>query len=208
MSLPNQLTILRIVLAPLLVFLLFFENLYCRYLTFIVFFLASLTDWYDGYAARKFGHVTNWGKFLDPLADKVLVLSMFFTLAWLGVIKVWMVTIIAGRDLFVTGLRSYAERKRQPIATSVTAKWKTAGQLTAIYLILFYLIAQAHALSTGISPEWLTWLQESQALEHVMLIVTLLTFATGIQYLFENWRHVRSMVLAFYRVFDPGNLAK
>jgi CDP-diacylglycerol--glycerol-3-phosphate 3-phosphatidyltransferase len=208
MSLPNQLTVLRIVLTPLVVFLLLVENLYCRYLSLLVFLLASLTDWYDGYIARKLGYVTKSGKFLDPLADKVLVLSIFFTLAWLDIVKAWMVAAIVGRDVLVTGLRSYAAWKRQPIVTSISAKWKTAGQLTAIYLILVYLVAQAHALATDTSPAWLVWLKDSQVLDKMMWVVTLFTLATGIQYLFENWHHVRSLMLAFYRAFAPGNLAK
>lgn len=208
MSLPNQLTLLRIILTPLLVFLLIFENLYCRYLSLVIFIIASLTDWYDGYVARKMGHITKWGKFLDPLADKILILAIFSSLAWLGVIKVWMVVIIVVRDVVVTLLRTYAEWKRRPIVTSSTAKWKTAGQMVAIHLLLFYLIARSHALSTGVEAGWLVWLEESQAIEHMMLFVTLLTLLTGIQYLIENWRHLRDIIVAFYRVFDPGNLAK
>ncbi|MDZ7344338.1 MAG: CDP-diacylglycerol--glycerol-3-phosphate 3-phosphatidyltransferase [candidate division KSB1 bacterium] len=174
----------------------------------MVFIIASLTDWYDGYVARKMGHITKWGKFLDPLADKILILAIFSSLAWLGVIKVWMVAIIVVRDVVVTLLRTYAEWKRRPIVTSNTAKWKTAGQMVAIHLLLLYLLARSHALATGVTAGWLVWVEQSQAIEHMMLFVTLLTLLTGIQYLIENWRHLRDMIVAFYRVFDPGNLAK
>jgi CDP-diacylglycerol--glycerol-3-phosphate 3-phosphatidyltransferase len=208
MSFPNQLTVLRIALTPVLVFLLSRESLSYRYASFAVFLLASLTDWYDGYAARKFGRVTEWGKFLDPLADKVLVLTMFFIFMSLGLVKGWMVAAITARDVVITGLRSYAELKRQPIVTSMSAKWKTVSQMTAIYVILIYLVAQAHALASGAGPAWLTWLQERGAIDKMMFVVTFLTLATGIQYMFENWRHVRGLILAFYRVFVPNNLAK
>lgn len=208
MSFPNQLTVLRIALTPVLVFLLSREGLSYRYASFVVFLLASLTDWYDGYAARKFGRVTEWGKFLDPLADKVLVLTMFFIFMSLGLVKGWMVAVITARDVVITGLRSYAELKRQPIVTSMSAKWKTVSQMTAIYIILIYLIAQAHVLASGAGPAWLTWLQERGAIDKMMFVVTLLTLATGIQYMLENWRHVRGLMLAFYRVFVPSNLAK
>jgi CDP-diacylglycerol--glycerol-3-phosphate 3-phosphatidyltransferase len=208
MSFPNQLTVLRIALTPVLVFLLSREGLSYRYASFAVFLLASLTDWYDGYAARKFGRVTEWGKFLDPLADKVLVLTMFFIFMSLGLVKGWMVAVITARDVVITGLRSYAELKRQPIVTSMSAKWKTVSQMTAIYVIMIYLIAQAHALTSGAGPTWLTWLQERGAIDKMMFVVTFLTLVTGLQYMFENWRHVRGLLLAFYRVFVPNNLAK
>jgi CDP-diacylglycerol--glycerol-3-phosphate 3-phosphatidyltransferase len=208
MSFPNKLTVLRIALTPVLVFLLSREGLAYRYTSFAVFLLASLTDWYDGYAARKFGRVTEWGKFLDPLADKVLVLTMFFIFMSLGLVKGWMVAVITARDVVITGLRSYAELKRQPIVTSMSAKWKTVSQMTAIYVILIYLVAEAHVLASGAGPAWLTWLQERGAIDKMMFVVTFLTLATGIQYMFENWRHVRGLILAFYRVFVPSNLAK
>jgi CDP-diacylglycerol---glycerol-3-phosphate 3-phosphatidyltransferase len=208
MSFPNQLTVLRIALTPVLVFLLSRESLSYRYASFAVFLLASLTDWYDGYAARKFGRVTEWGKFLDPLADKVLVLTMFFIFMSLGLVKGWMVAVIAVRDVVITGLRSYAELKRQPIVTSMSAKWKTVSQMTAIYIIMIYLVAQAHALTSRAGPAWLTWLQERGAIDKMMFVVTLLTLTTGIHYMVENWRHVRGLILAFYRVFVPNNLVK
>jgi CDP-diacylglycerol--glycerol-3-phosphate 3-phosphatidyltransferase len=208
MGLPNQLTVLRMVLAPLLVFLLSRESLTYRYLALIVFLFASLTDWYDGYAARKLGRITQWGKFLDPLADKILVITTFCVFVSLGVVKAWMVVVIAARDILMMGLRLYGEWKRQPVITSLSAKWKTAGQMTAIYIILVYLVVQAHTLATGNIPAWLIWLQESKALDKMMFVVTGVTLATGIQYIFENWRLVRHLILACFRVFDPGNLAK
>ena len=208
MGLPNQLTVLRMILTPLLVFLLSGESLTHRYLALLVFLVASLTDWYDGYAARKFSRVTQWGKFLDPLADKILVITTFAVFVSLGLVRVWMVVVIAARDILMTALRLYGEWKRQPVVTSMSAKWKTAGQMTAIYAILLYLIVQAHALAAGASPAWLIWLQENNALDKMMFVVTGITIATGVQYLVENWRLVRHLILACFRVFDPGNLAK
>ncbi len=204
MGLPNQLTVLRMVLTPLLVFLLSRDSLSYRYLALFVFLVASLTDWYDGYMARKLGVITQWGKFLDPLADKILVITMFCVFVWLGLVKAWMVVIIATRDIVMTLLRLYGDWKRQPVITSMSAKWKTAGQMTAIYVILLYLVAQAHGADFGL----VAWLRQTEALNKMMLVVTGITLATGIQYLVENWRLVRHLILACFRVFDPGNLAK
>ena len=91
MSLPNQLTILRILLTPVFVFLLFFDSMATRIGSMVIFTIAALTDWYDGYAARKTGGITMWGQFLDPLADKILVSSGFICFSILGYIPVWMV---------------------------------------------------------------------------------------------------------------------
>ena len=207
MSLPNQLTTLRIILTPVIVALLYFETLYFRMASLFFFLLATLTDWYDGRVARKFGHVTSSGQFLDPLADKILVLSTLFTLAFHNHISMWLVMVIAGRDLFITFLRSYAEWKRHPIVTSISAKWKTASQMAAIYLVLLYLVAEAHFYSID-KPEWLSWIIQAEAIAVMMQVVTLITVATAIQYLLENRHHVRSLAHACMRVFASGNLAK
>jgi CDP-diacylglycerol--glycerol-3-phosphate 3-phosphatidyltransferase len=201
-SLPNQLTILRIALTPVLIYTLSLDSLLGRYLTFFIFLIASLTDWYDGYVARRFGVITQWGKFLDPLADKILVLSTFFALAFKGVIAMWMVAAIAGRDVAVTGLRSYALYKRQTVVTSTAAKWKTAFQMTALFVLLIFLIVEKY------DPAWLPRESSLVIIDRVIFGVTLFTVATGLQYFVENWRHLKSLALAFYRVFIPSNLAK
>jgi CDP-diacylglycerol--glycerol-3-phosphate 3-phosphatidyltransferase len=201
-SLPNQLTILRIALTPVVLYTLSIDSLAGRYLTFVFFAIASLTDWYDGYVARRTGVITKWGKFLDPLADKILVLSTFFALAYKGVIAVWMVAAMAGRDVAVTGLRSYALYRRQQVATSTVAKWKTACQMTALFLMLVFLIIEKY------DPVWLPHESSLLIIDRIVFGVTLFTVATGVQYFVENWRHLKSLALAFYRVFIPSNLAK
>lgn len=200
MSLPTKLTILRIVLTPVVVALLYFETLYFRLASLSVFVIAALTDWFDGHLARKLGYVSPLGNFLDPLADKILVLSTLFAFAFYGHIAVWMVVVIATRDLIITALRLYADWKGQPVITSVTAKWKTASQMVAVYVIMLYLIFYPH-----LGPSW-TALPEYIHL--MMQLVTLITVLTALQYLFENRHHVRSLMLACLRVFAPGNLAK
>ena len=207
MSLPNQLTLLRIALTPAVVVALYFETLAFRIAALVVFLLAALTDWYDGRLARKLNYVSKLGNFLDPLADKVLVLSTFFALACNGVVAMWMVVAITTRDAVITLLRVYADWKRQPVVTSVSAKWKTASQMAALYLILLYLILRA-ALPNTEGPGWGTWSDWDTGLHVMMQAVTWITLATAVQYLFENRHHVRSLALACLRVFAPGNLAK
>lgn len=207
MSLPNQLTLLRIALTPAVVVALYFETLAFRIAALTLFLLAALTDWYDGRLARRLNYVSKLGNFLDPLADKILVLSTFFALAYYGIIAMWMVIAITVRDLVITLLRLYADWKRQPVITSASAKWKTFSQMAAIYVILLYLILRA-ALPDSAGPGWGSWDDWNAGLDVMMQIVTWITIATAVQYLVENRHHVRSLALACLRVFAPGNLAK
>ncbi|MDQ7064611.1 MAG: CDP-diacylglycerol--glycerol-3-phosphate 3-phosphatidyltransferase [candidate division KSB1 bacterium] len=203
MTFPNQLTLLRIFLTPIFIATLFVESLTYRYISFFLFLIASLTDWYDGYIARKFNSVSQWGKFLDPLADKILVLSTFFALFMIGQVQLWMVLVIAARDLAITALRIYAMNKQRPLITSTFAKWKTASQMTAIYVILIYLIIKQKMVD---APEQYTWVQRLEALELIdklMYMVTLITATTGVHYLIENRHHVKGFAIAFCRLFLP-----
>ncbi len=205
MSLPTKLTILRIVLTPVVVVLLNFETLYFRVASLSVFAIAALTDWFDGHLARKLGYVSPLGNFLDPLADKILVLSTLFAFALYGHIAVWMVVVIAARDLLITLLRWYADWKRQPVVTSTTAKWKTASQMIAVYVIMLCLIIHSYFIESKSALAWEEW---QGYINMMMQFVTLITIATAVQYLVENRHHVRSLMLACLRLFAPGNLAK
>ena len=104
----------------------------------ILFIVASCTDWLDGYYARKLDLVTNFGKFLDPLADKLLVMSAFIPMVGFGTIPSWMVIVILAREFAVLGLRLVAVEYGEVIAASPIAKWKTAAQMVALILLLFY----------------------------------------------------------------------
>ena len=207
MSLPNQLTVLRILLTPVVITLLRFEGFYFRCASLLVFLIAALTDWYDGRMARKFGITSKWGSFLDPLADKILILSTLSAFAFYEHIPIWVVVTIASRDILITCFRLYARWKNKPVVTSASAKWKTASQMTAIHLILLYLIADAY-FAQLIKPTWLRWINEENVVHTMILIVTAITIYTAIQYFIENRHHVRTMLVAFIRVFAPGNLAK
>jgi CDP-diacylglycerol--glycerol-3-phosphate 3-phosphatidyltransferase len=125
MNLPTQLTILRILLTPIFVSLLFVESLGVKIGSLAIFIIASLTDWYDGYVARKIGVVTMWGQFLDPLADKILVSSALICFSVLNYIQEWVVLIIIVRDLIITAMRSYAVLQNQQFRTNFLAKIKT-----------------------------------------------------------------------------------
>ena len=132
-SYPNQLTVFRIFLTPLFAFVLTRDEIYYKYISLCIFVLASLTDWYDGYIARKSNCVTALGKYLDPLADKLLISTAFGELAYLEYVRIWMFVVIALRDVIITAIRSYATSTNKSFTTSIVANWKTAVQMATIY---------------------------------------------------------------------------
>lgn len=139
MNLPNKLTLFRVVLIPFFVFFLlapYFEG-YGNYIAVAIFIVASITDFLDGKIARKYNLVTNFGKFMDPLADKLLVCSALICLIQLELIPAWVVIIIIAREFIISGFRLVASDNGVVIAASYWSKFKTAFQmLTVIVLIL------------------------------------------------------------------------
>ena len=139
MNLPNKLTLFRVVLIPFFVFFLLapdFEE-YGNYIAVAIFIVASITDFLDGKIARKYNLVTNFGKFMDPLADKLLVCSALICLIQLELIPAWVVIIIIAREFIISGFRLVASDNGVVIAASYWGKFKTAFQmLTVIVLIL------------------------------------------------------------------------
>ncbi len=204
MNLPTQLTLLRILLTPVFVSLLFVENSYFKWASFFIFVIASLTDYYDGYTARKYGVSTVLGEFLDPLADKILVSSTLISFNVLGYVPSWMVLIIVARDFFITGFRSYAILKGRPIVTHRLAKVKTYTQIVVLYFIYLY-----HVLSRSTSGIWwqnvVQWIEKRNFIFALLLCITLLTVFTGLLYLVENWPSLKQMALSIYRIFFPSD---
>ena len=139
MNLPNKLTLFRVVLIPFFVFFLlapYFEE-YGNYIAVAIFIVASITDFLDGKIARKYNLVTNFGKFMDPLADKLLVCSALICLIQLELMPAWVVIIIIAREFIISGFRLVASDNGVVIAASYWGKFKTAFQmLTVIVLIL------------------------------------------------------------------------
>ena len=129
---PNQLTILRILLTPVFLAFLFSGSSLFRHLSLIVFFIALLTDWYDGWVARRWGYITKWGAFLDPLADKVVTSAALLSFVTLNLVPAWPIWLIVVRDFAITLLRSYSEYKGKPFDTSKFAKTKTFLQFGVI----------------------------------------------------------------------------
>ena len=133
MNLPNKLTIARMLIVPIFIVILMFEH---YVISAIIFILASLTDMFDGMIARKYNLITNFGKIMDPLADKILVVAAFVCLVQLGDVPAWMVIVILAREFTVTGLRTAAAAQGIVIAAGTTGKIKTILQMIAIPALL------------------------------------------------------------------------
>lgn len=188
LTIPNQLTALRILLVPVFVVLLLQVEPYLKLLGVVVFVVASLTDIYDGYHARKYGVTTRLGAFLDPLADKLLITAAFFLYVGMGFLSLWMVILVVVRDVIVTGLRIYAEYKNRPVVTSMEAKYKTLVQNIFVYVIMA-LILMKEASFAGANVAVMTHrFLVSGYLNYIMLAVTIFTVYTGISYMVSNWR--------------------
>ncbi len=137
-SVPNQLTLYRIATIPVLIVLLSFSNKVCAFLAAIVFSAASITDLLDGLFARRQGLESNLGRFLDPLADKLLVSATLIMLVSLGRVAAWMVFVIIGREIAVTGLRAVLSEKGVVMEAEELGKYKTGFQIAAIIPLLFH----------------------------------------------------------------------
>ncbi len=137
-NLPNTLSMIRILTAPLLVVLLLNPAERLSVISAIIFALVCVTDWLDGYLARRMGLLTTLGKFLDPLADKLLIVTVFIMLIPLGRIPAWVVAIIIGREMAVTGLRAIASSTGVVIAASKLGKWKTVSQIICLVPLLLH----------------------------------------------------------------------
>jgi len=137
-NLPNLLSIFRILLVPLLVVILLTKFDGKEFYGLAVFLLASLTDFLDGFIARRQQKVTRLGKLLDPAADKILTSAAFISLVELGVAPAWMVVVIIAREFAVSALRSMAAAEHVVIAATLAGKVKTALQIIAIALLIFY----------------------------------------------------------------------
>ncbi len=198
LTIPNQLTILRIILTPVFLYFFIQNTQESKLIGTIIFIIASATDWYDGYVARKFNVITRWGQFMDPLADKILISSALCVFAYLGYIYWWMVIVIVLRDFFITFLRLFALQLGKSIVTSYFAKWKTMLQMTAVIILILYLnFPQADIYKlNSLPPPYDHWVTLT------FLMVTIITASTGIQYLVENRKHLSELGRRTLKLFQ------
>ena len=172
MNLPNKLTVFRACMVPVFVFVMLWDGLgeYGKYVAAAVFILASATDWLDGFLARKNGLVTDFGKFMDPIADKLLVCSAMICLVENDALAAWIVIIIIGREFIISGFRLVASDKGTVIAASYWGKFKTVFQMIMVILLILDLGGVFDTIA-----------------EVVVWISLILTVISLIDYLYKNW---------------------
>ena len=175
---------LRIILTPLFIIFLFSEFYNAKLFSLFIFIIAAITDGYDGYLARKYNQITPEGKFLDPLADKVLVLSAFIAFAYIGIIDFWMVSIIIFRDLVVTGLRIIMSSKVFSFITTKISKYKTAFQLTIIIITLIFISVDDMHMNSLLPI--VNFIKDFNIIYCLTFLMTVFTAYTGINYVYMN----------------------
>ena len=151
LSHPNSLTLFRVAASPIIVILLLFPNRTKVFIAALIFSAAAITDFLDGFFARQRGLVSNFGKVMDPIADKVLTSASFIMLTALGWVPAWIVCIIIGREIAVTGLRNIIAQKGSDLSASSLGKYKTGFQIAAIIPLMIhfpYLSIDFHAIGT------------------------------------------------------------
>ena len=172
MNLPNKLTVLRVILVPFFVFFLLgadWIGSFSPYIALIIFIVASLTDSLDGYIARHYNQVTDFGKFLDPLADKLLVIAAMCMFCQWGVFPAWALMIVLTREFAVTGLRLIAVQKGHVIAAGWSGKVKTASTMVGLCVMM--------ALPGAAVLNWV-----------VIGVIVLTTVYSGVEYFIQNWK--------------------
>jgi CDP-diacylglycerol---glycerol-3-phosphate 3-phosphatidyltransferase len=153
LTLPNGLTIVRILAIPLILILLFSPVRISQIVTALLFLLVAVTDTFDGYLARRRGLVTTLGKFLDPLADKLLIVTALIALISARGVPAWMVIVIVGREIAVTGLRGIAVSQGVVISASRAGKYKTFFEVASIFFLIFsgrYFSLDFHEIGMGL----------------------------------------------------------
>lgn len=193
MVLPNQLTVLRIILTPIFFILFLSEDILLKQIALGVFLLAAISDWYDGWLARKFNYITNWGRVWDPLADKILTSAAFIALVILGIVELWMVIIIILRDFIITGLRLFADYRNISFPTSIYAKWKTFIQMLFLYYLLFVYVGSLTPQIYLGNEKIFEILLNHKFIYFSMLFITLMTLHSGLTYLFRNRQLIKTL---------------
>ena len=192
MNLPNKLTVARIIMVPF--FVVFLVNVTIPHhflIAGLIFALASFTDLLDGKIARKRNLVTNFGKFLDPLADKILVISALVCFVNLGLAELWFVLIIIAREFMVTSIRLIAVNTGEVIAANIWGKAKTVSQMVAIVGILIMQYLQ-ELINLSVMPSFTVGQFSSSTVfwfagNVLVCISTLFTIISGAIYLKQNW---------------------
>ncbi len=185
MNIANRLTVLRIVLTFVFMFFLFCHGLWAKIASFLIFIFVALSDFLDGRIARKRNMVTDFGKIMDPIADKIFVLAAFAAFVQLQLIEAWMLLIIMYREILIMSLRLFALNKGKVLSASKAGKQKTFSQMIVVAIILIFIVVKEIMLNFFTwNPVWEKMF--SRGIYVLMLITVGLTLYSGLSYLWEN----------------------
>jgi len=185
MNLANRITMSRILLTFVFMFFLFCHGLIFKVLSLVVFILAALSDWFDGMIAQRRNMITDFGRLMDPIADKILVLAAFAAFVQLQLIDAWMFVIIVSREILITSLRLFALNKGKVLSAARAGKHKTVLQMGVIFLILGFILFKEIVLRYYTwNPGWEKVFR--QGIFVLMLVTVGSTLYSGLSYLWEN----------------------
>ncbi len=192
MNLSNKLTLSRIGLTFLMMAFIFLDGVIPKICAFVIFLLACFTDFLDGWIARKRSEISDFGKIMDPVADKVLVLGAFLSFVQLQLIPAWMVVLVIIREFLITGMRLFAIRKGVVLAAEAAGKHKTVSQMVTIFSILIFLVIRESAVSFSFWDE-----RFQSGFRYVILVLmsitVIFTLYSGWSYLWQNRKFIRSL---------------
>ena len=194
MNLPNKLTMLRIILVPFYIFFLLMPGIPHHYLiALIIFGAASYTDHLDGKIARKYNMITDFGKFADPLADKIMILAALACFVQLGLTNAVVLTVIVAREFMVTAMRLVASSKGKVVAANNWGKAKTISQIAAVLLVLIlqYILELGTMKLINIDAASLSWIFGLVG-EIALWISALLTIISGVIYIVQNFEFIKN----------------
>ena len=185
MNLANRLTMLRILLTFVFMIVLSWQGLWAKVAALVIFSLAALSDLFDGMIAHRRNMVTDFGRLMDPIADKILVLAAFAAFLQLQLIEAWMFVIIVSREILITSLRLFALNKGKVLSAARAGKHKTASQMAVIFYILGFIVVKESVMTfSSWNPVWEDFFRKS--INIMMLLTVGLTLYSGLSYLWEN----------------------
>jgi len=185
MNLANRLTMSRILLTFVFMFFLFCNGLWPKAISLAVFILAALSDYFDGMIAQRRNMVTDFGRLMDPIADKILVLAAFAAFVQLQLIDAWMFVIIVSREILITSMRLFALNKGKVLSAARAGKHKTVLQMVVIFTILGFILLKEIVLKYYTwNPAWEKVFR--QGIFFLMLVTVGLTLYSGLSYLWQN----------------------
>jgi CDP-diacylglycerol--glycerol-3-phosphate 3-phosphatidyltransferase len=185
MNLANKITLLRIIFTFVFMFFLFRPGLISKVVSLAIFVLIAISDFYDGWIARRKNEITDFGKLMDPIADKIVILAAFAAFVQMQLIAAWMFVIVIAREILITSLRFFALNKGKVLAASRAGKHKTVSQMIVVFSILGFIVLKEVML------RFFTWNPAWERVLHLviynlMLITVAITLYSGISYLWQN----------------------